>query len=372
MGKLKTEFEVVSAKNLLVGDSLLCEDGRLKKIKSIKISEQQESMYDISLLKDDVFMNEPNFILSNGVVVHNCCVEQIYQCKKLIDKNYPENNLPEDIYLVDVDDPKVYEFINTLKLDNVFQMESRLFTDAVGKIKPQTLQDISNISTLVRPGAACSVADYSSTHMDPYKTPQCLHDVYKHTRGWMLYQEQLLQVLMKLGGFSIFEADKVRRLVRKIGKSKTSEENRNTMLDDTKKYEKKYLKHAIKTITEQDKWSTEEAKKYSQRQWDNLMGQARYCLEENEPIVLANGIRKKIKHIKIGDEVLAFTNGEFKAIPVVQKHNNGIQEVFEATTNKGKIIRVTGNHKFLTKEGKKTLLEIWEKDLEILEKSDFD
>lgn len=204
------------------------------------------------------------------------CVEQIRRCVEAVHKNHPNNNLPKDVYLVPTDDPKVYDFINTLELDNIFQMESKIFREAVRKVKPRTLQDISNISTLVRPGAACSVDQYAETELDFKTIPKSLHKVYDHTRGWMLYQEQLLQVLMNLGGFTIFEADKVRRLVRKIGKSKTTEENRQAMVDETDQIKKKYLANAIKKIIEDDGWEEAKATEYATKQWDALMGQAKY------------------------------------------------------------------------------------------------
>jgi DNA polymerase III alpha subunit len=92
----------------------------------------------------------------------------------------------------------------------------------------------------------------------------------------MLYQEQLLQVLKELGGFTIFEADKVRRLVRKIGKSKTSEENRKDMYSETDVYKEQYMEYAVNKILNEDKWSEAKAKDYAERQWNALMGQAKY------------------------------------------------------------------------------------------------
>jgi DNA polymerase-3 subunit alpha len=300
------------------------------------------------------------------------CVEQISRCANEVKENHPEAELPEDIYDVPIDDQKVYDFINTLKLDNVFQMESKVFREAVRKIQPQSLSEISNISTLIRPGAACSVDEYANSKLDKTKTPKCLWHVFDHTRGWLIYQEQLMQVVMELGGFSIFEADKVRRLVRKIGKSKTSDENRQSMLDEAEEYHKIYLESATKKIIKEDEWSEKDAKDYAERQWQGLMGQARYCLDGEELVKLANGKKKRAKHLKIGDEVLAYTNNKFQPEPIVQLHNNGKQTVYEFTTNKGTKVKCTGNHKFLTRKGLKTLLEIWNEDLEILEKSDFE
>lgn len=297
-------------------------------------------------------------------------VSLVQLCVKEINRKHGKDFI-KDPYMLPVDDPKVYDFINTLQLDNIFQMESRVFVEAVRMIKPRSLEDISNISTLIRPGAACTVEEYKKAeHIDFSKIPKCLHKIYAATRGYMLYQEQLLQILMELGGFTIFEADKVRRLVRKIGKSKTSEENRDSMYAETDAYKIGYLKHAIQKITQEDNWPEEKAKEYAESQWDALMGQAKYCLEENELIKLANGKRKKIKHLKVGDVITAYTNGKLKDVPVVQKHDNGMKEVYEVTTDKGTVLRCTGDHKFMTNKGLKTLMEIWNERLEILERSD--
>jgi len=204
------------------------------------------------------------------------CVEQIRICVEEINRKHP-NAIKGDPFLLPTDDPKVYDFINTLELENIFQMESKVFKEAVRMIKPRSLQDISIISTLIRPGAACAVEDYKkSENINFREIPKCLHKVYDHTRGWMLYQEQLLQILKELGGFTIFEADKVRRLVRKIGKSKTSEENRKDMYSETDKYKEQYMKNAVNKILDDDKWSEKKATSYAQKQWDALMGQAKY------------------------------------------------------------------------------------------------
>lgn len=203
------------------------------------------------------------------------CVEQVRLCVEEINRKNP-GAVNVDPYLLPVDDPKVYDFINTLELENVFQMESKIFKEAVRKIKPRSLQDISNISTLVRPGAA-EVDDYVKAKNVKRREPKCLHHIYDHTRGLMIYQEQLMQVLMVLGDFTIFDADKVRRLVRKIGKSKTSDENREAMLKESETYHKKYLKIATQKIVEEDEWEEKEAEKYAEAQWKQLMLQAKYA-----------------------------------------------------------------------------------------------
>jgi len=203
------------------------------------------------------------------------CVEQIRLCVEEINHKYPKNNLPKDIYLLPQDDPKVYKFINTLQLDNIFQMESKVFVEAVRRIKPQSLQDISNISTLIRPGAA-EVDDYVTAPLER-REPKCLHSVYNHTRGLMIYQEQLMQVPMELADFSIFEADRLRRLVRKIGKAKTSDTNRQAMLKECEKYQSMYMDAAVPKIMREDGWDIKEATKYADDQWKQIMLQAKYA-----------------------------------------------------------------------------------------------
>lgn len=203
------------------------------------------------------------------------CVEQIRLCVEEINRRQPNNNLPKDIYLLPQDDENVYKFINSLQLDNIFQMESKVFVEAVRKIKPKSLEDISNISTLIRPGSA-EVDDYVNASIER-REPKCLSYVYGPTRGLMIYQEQLMQVLMELGCFNIFEADKVRRLVRKIGKAKTSDENRQAMLDECDKTKNKYMEAAIAKIVKEDGWQEKEAREYADAQWKQIMLQAKYA-----------------------------------------------------------------------------------------------
>jgi DNA polymerase-3 subunit alpha len=302
------------------------------------------------------------------------CVEQIRICVEEINSKHP-GAIVGDPYLIPTDDPKVYDLINTLELDNIFQMESKTFREAVGKIKPRSLQDISNISTLVRPGSA-NVDDYVKAKLNR-REPKCLHHIYNHTRGLMIYQEQLMQVLMELGNFTIFEADKVRRLVRKIGKAKTSDESRDAMLKECEKYRQIYMTNAVAKIIKEDGWLEKEATEYAQKQWDQLMKQAAYafnmphCLEENELITLSNGKKKRVRNLKIGDKVCGLADNKITEVEISQKHYNGLQDIYQVTTNKNVKIRCTGNHKFLTNKGLKTILEIWAEKLDILEKNDF-
>jgi DNA polymerase-3 subunit alpha len=204
------------------------------------------------------------------------CVEQIRRCVKEVLKNNEDENISEDPYLLNLEDEKVYEFVNSLQLENVFQMESKVFKDSVKKIKPKNLDDISNISTLVRPGSA-EVDDYNEMKSKTRTEPKCVKEIYDRTRGLMIYQEQLMQILMVLGKFNVFEADKVRRLVRKIGKEKTSDENRKLMVEEAEKYHNKYIDKAIELIHEEDGWPKEKAKKYAEDQWNMIMAQANYA-----------------------------------------------------------------------------------------------
>ena len=122
---------------------------------------------------------------------------------------------PEEIPL---DDPAVYEMIASGDTDGVFQLESggmRLFLQSM---KPECFEDIIAAVSLYRPGPMDSIPKYVAGKKDQnsvrYLTPQ-LKPILDVTYGCMVYQEQVMQIVRDLAGYSLGRSDLMRRAMSK-------------------------------------------------------------------------------------------------------------------------------------------------------------
>ncbi|HXL04779.1 MAG TPA: DNA polymerase III subunit alpha [Bacillota bacterium] len=123
-----------------------------------------------------------------------------------------------DINSIDLEDPKVYEALCSGDSLGVFQLESSLFQGLLRDVRPTCFEDIIAILALGRPGPLGRVQDFAKQkHGEmPIEFPHPdLEPVLKETYGNMLYQEQVMKVANTLAGFTLGEADILRRAMGK-------------------------------------------------------------------------------------------------------------------------------------------------------------
>jgi len=141
---------------------------------------------------------------------------------------------------LDKNDPKVYELINNLVLQDVFQMSSRGMRDLVKRLVPEDIGQLAVLSALFRPGALQSgmADDYVDIKRgikpQVYDHP-ALEDVTKETYGCIVYQEQVMSIVRELAGYTLGEADQVRRA---MGKKKIEEMMRHKRIYNRRAQEK--------------------------------------------------------------------------------------------------------------------------------------
>ena len=115
-------------------------------------------------------------------------------------------------------DPKVMDMLTQGKTSGVFQMESAGMTGVCVGLKPQSIEDLSIIVAAYRPGPMDSIPRLIACKHDPklvkYKHPM-LEPILSVTYGCILYQEQVIEIFRKLGGYSLGQADMVRRALSK-------------------------------------------------------------------------------------------------------------------------------------------------------------
>ena len=123
-----------------------------------------------------------------------------------------------DISKISLDDKKTFDLLTNVDTVGVFQLESSGMKDVLRKLKPDTFEDIIALVALYRPGPmddipryiACKHGEQEITYAHPATEP-----ILKETFGVMVYQEQVMHIAQKLGGYSLGEADLLRRAMGK-------------------------------------------------------------------------------------------------------------------------------------------------------------
>ncbi len=119
---------------------------------------------------------------------------------------------------IPMDDPPVYEMLSAGRTSGVFQLESTGITGVCTALRPRSLEDITAIIALYRPGPMDSIPKFLECSRHPekitYKHPS-LRPILEVTYGCMVYQEQVQQVFRELASYSLGQADVIRRAMSK-------------------------------------------------------------------------------------------------------------------------------------------------------------
>ena len=138
--------------------------------------------------------------------------------KKACDYIYQSYGKKIDFYSMSYDDPKVFEMLAEGKTDAVFQLESAGFKKFMKELKPTCLEDIIAGVSLYRPGPMDSIPKFVRNKQNPdevvYDDP-CLEDILDVTYGCIVYQEQVMKIVQVMAGYSLGQADNIRRIMGK-------------------------------------------------------------------------------------------------------------------------------------------------------------
>lgn len=129
-----------------------------------------------------------------------------------------EHGIDIDIDLIDLNDKNVLKFIGTGDTDGIFQLESPGMQGFMKQLKPQDFEDIIAGISLYRPGPMDFIPDYIKGKSDQsaisYVCPE-LESILSATYGCIVYQEQVMQIVQKLAGYTMAQADNIRRAMSK-------------------------------------------------------------------------------------------------------------------------------------------------------------
>lgn len=176
----------------------------VKKVGDIIVTEWEGGpLEDVGYLKQDVLG-----------------IQQLDKFRNILNLIKQEEGIDIDIYSLPLDDPKVYEmFCNGFNKD-VFHFGSDTLTTYLRAVKPVNIGDLIAAISLVRPGTMGIGAHTKYIQIrEGDKVPEYdfgLEEVTKETFGIYIYQEQVMQAVQVLGGFTLAEADDVRRALGKM------------------------------------------------------------------------------------------------------------------------------------------------------------
>ncbi len=139
----------------------------------------------------------------------------IHDAVELAERNH---GVSIDIDKIDYDDKKVLESIGTGKCDGIFQLESAGMKNFMKELKPDSLEDIIAGISLYRPGPMDFIPKYIKGKNEPGSvTYVCkeLEPILEPTYGCIVYQEQVMQIVQNLAGYTMGQADNIRRAMSK-------------------------------------------------------------------------------------------------------------------------------------------------------------
>ncbi|MQN02306.1 MAG: DNA polymerase III subunit alpha [Lachnospiraceae bacterium] len=202
--------------------------------------------------------------------------------KDAVKNIHASKGIDVDIDHIDLDDEKVLSFIGTGKTDGVFQLESSGMQSFMKELKPSHFEDIIAGISLYRPGPMDFIPDYIKGKKDPsavvYKC-RALEPILKDTYGCIVYQEQVMQIVQKLAGYSMGQADIVRRAMSKKHQDEI-DAGRHTFVygNDIPKGEKGYVPGCIKNhICGTD----EESERVADEIYDSMIDFAKYAFNKS-------------------------------------------------------------------------------------------
>ena len=163
----------------------------------------------------------------------------IEKAVELVNRNRKKEGRDElDIEKIDMEDENIYLMISEGRTEGVFQLESPGMTSFMKKLRPDNIEDIIAGISLYRPGPMEFIDDYINGKRNAaaieYDCEE-LVPILKSTYGCIVYQEQVMQIVRDLAGYSYGQSDLLRRAMSKKKDSVMKEERKNFVYGDESK-----------------------------------------------------------------------------------------------------------------------------------------
>ncbi|GAA5334007.1 DNA polymerase III subunit alpha [Thermus hydrothermalis] len=248
-----------------------------------------------------------------------------------------------------LDDPKTFELLARGETKGVFQLESGGMTNTVRGLKPRRIEDIIALVSLYRPGPMEHIPTYIRRHhgQEPVRYAEFPHaekylrPILDETYGIPVYQEQIMQIASAVAGYSLGEADLLRRA---MGKKK---------LEEMQKHRERFVRGAKERGVPEEE---------ANRLFDMLEAFANYGFNKCLPARAQVVDYRTGKLVSVGAIVRGEARGVWVASldeetlrlvprPVVAAFSSGRAQVFRLRTATGRVLEATANHPLYTPEG---------------------
>lgn len=255
--------------------------------------------------------------------------------------------LPPDI-------AKTHKLLEDGDLEGIFQLESSGMRQIVRDLKPSGIEDISSILALYRPGPLDAglipkFIDRKHGREAIVFEHELLEPILKETYAVLVYQEQIMKMAQDLAGYSLGEADLLRRA---MGKKKAAE---------MQKHREIFIKGSEKNGVPSH---------IAENLFEQMVKFAEYCLNgdtlvltvEYGALPIGKIVKEQVQCTVYSVNSLGFVYTQ----PISQRHDRGTREVFQYLLEDGSKIESTADHRFMTAGGEMLpIQEIFERGLEL-------
>ena len=244
-----------------------------------------------------------------------------------------------DLENIELNDKKVYDMMGRGDGIAVFQMEGTGMRNLLREMKPENLEHIIAQISLYRPGPMEEIPRYINGRHGgkvTYPHPR-LEPILKNTYGMLLYQEQVMQAAQELAGFTGGQADELRGAMAK------------KKADAMAKLKPMFIEGCVKNKI--DRASAEDI-------FNRMEDFAKYafnkCIFAGSTIRLADGSKMRLAEAykKQPQEIMSmWPDGEIRPHKVAHIVKTGVKPLIKITTSKGRVVKATAEHRFLTTKG---------------------
>ncbi|MDD3839894.1 MAG: DNA polymerase III subunit alpha [Clostridia bacterium] len=186
-----------------------------------------------------------------------------------------------DLNNISLEDPKVFELIGSGETDGVFQLESSGMKQFMKELNPDKFEDIIAGISLYRPGPMDQIPRYIENKKHPKNinyTDAALEPILKVTYGCMVYQEQVMQIVRDLAGYSLGRSDLVRRAMAKKKTDIMERERKNFIYGNADSKEDIIIKGAVNNGVSEEN---------ANRIFDEMMEFAKYAFNKSHAAAYA-------------------------------------------------------------------------------------
>ena len=246
-----------------------------------------------------------------------------------------------DLARIPDDDVRTFEMLSRGETTGVFQLESDGMRRVVTDLRPNTLDDIIALVALYRPGPMEWIPLYISNKHGRTK-PTYLHPILEltmaPTNGVAIFQEQIMSIAREVAGFTMGQADELRKVMGKKQKDKVPE------------YREKFVKGAVATLGITEKLASDIfafVEPFAGYGFNK-------CAHGSTEIQLPDGTRMTLSaaHTNAPAEIMAmWPDGQIRPHKVARIVRTGRKALLHVRTASGKSIKVTPEHRLLTTEG---------------------